>query len=257
MVVADLGSYSFYILSKMILIPQQFFGAGDAIFIQSLLKQLCEPGDRIIYPILGHQVEGFSRAYPDVTFIDYKLMNIDFEKRTEVKTPYYRILPIRFADQILNLPYTQCMSAKYQLYGLDWHSWRHVMYERSKMREETLKEIMLNKIHAQAMQLGQEEYQYNLISPYFGSGSQYHLDIEPDNGLPNVVMSSIPGYSLFDWSLLIENATNIYAASSSILYLLELLTLKAQEIHLFARKPIEPHFLNVNYLFTKPYILHE
>lgn len=77
----------------MTIIPQQYFGAGDAIFIQSLLKQLCdhnshrEPyGDKVLYPILPQFVEGFNWAYPDVMFIDYRMLNINYESKVEVNT---------------------------------------------------------------------------------------------------------------------------------------------------------------------------
>lgn len=241
----------------MTIIPQQWFGLGDNIFTISLLQQIAE-GGKILYPVMQQNVDGLQRAYPDVTFIDYKLLNIDYEKRTEVKTLTSRILPIRFADQLLNLPYSSCMLAKYQLYGLDWQSWRDVMHERSKMREQTLKEIMLNKIHEQTKKLGLTEYQYNLISPYYGSGSQYRANIEPDNGLPNIYMSTIPGYSLFDFSLLIQNATEIHAVSSSIIYLLELLPLQGA-VHLYPRERIEPKtwLQNIEYILTKNYIIHD
>lgn len=255
---------------SMTIIPQQFFGAGDAVWIQSLLKQLCEPGDKILYPILQQFVEGFNRAYPDVTFIDYKLLNIDYEKRTEVRTLTSRILPIRFADQILNRPYNECMRAKYDLYGLDWMTWRDVMYERDMKREwELSKQFDVigdapiftpdGKMTIEPLwHLPRVGTPYNLISPYYGSGSQYKVNIEPDNGLPNIYMSSVPGYSLFDWSLLAENATEIHAVSSSIIYLLELLNFTGKA-HLYPREAIEPKtwYENISYLLTKDYVIHQ
>lgn len=234
----------------MTLIPQQFFGLGDNIFTISLLKQLCEAGDNILYPVMPQNVEGLQRAYPDVTFVDYRLLNINYENKHEVKTLTYRTLPIRYADQIMRVDYSHCMRAKYDMYGLDYNTWRDVKPMRDEDRENSLSWVFRgNEIPASG--------QYNLISPYYGSNSQFKLDIKPDNGLPNVYMSSVPGYSLFDWQLLIENATTIHAVSSSIVYLLELLDLRATEVHLYPRHH-EPNtwLKNIEYLLTKKYVIH-
>lgn len=237
----------------MIIIPQQFFGAGDAIFIQSLLRQLCEPGDKILYPIMPQFVDGFNRAYPNVTFIDYGLMKINYDNKTEVRTKDMRILPIRYADQLLKVPYHRCMAAKYELFGLDWNTWRDVKPKRG-MEWHVGKELNL---YWDLMRADSPMGGYNLISPYYGSNSQFKAPIEVSNGLPNVYMNSVEGYSLFDWSLLIENATTIHAVSSSIVYLLELLDLNATEVHLYGRHHEKETWLkNIEYLLTKNYITH-
>lgn len=229
--------------SDMTIIPQQYFGAGDAIFIQSLLKQI---GGKVLYPILPQFVEGFNRAYPDVTFIDYRMLNINYESKVEVVQGDTRILPIRYADQILKVPYHHCMRAKYDLYDIDYTTWRDVMFKRDVNREIELR----NEVGAVG--------EYNLISCFYGSGAQFQKPIEPDNGLVNVYMRNIEGYSLFDWSYIIQNATTIHAVSSSIVYLLELLDLKAAEVHLYGRHHEPKTWLkNIEYLLTKKYEIHE
>lgn len=241
----------------MTLIPQQFFGLGDQMFTISLLKQLCEAGDNILYPVMPQNVEGLQRVYPDVTFVDYRLLNINYENKQEVKTLTYRTLPIRYADQIMRVDYSHCMRAKYDMYGLDYNTWRDV----KPMRDGKESELLGDMIIQYGLDLYREDgyvEPYNLTSPYYGSNSQFKLDIKPDNGLPNVYMSSVPGYSLFDWQLLIENATTIHAVSSSIVYLLELLDLRATEVHLYPRHH-EPNtwLKNIEYLLTKKYITHD
>jgi hypothetical protein len=235
----------------MTIIPQQYFGAGDAIFIQSLLKQLAQPGDEILYPILPQFVEGFNRAYPDIAFVNYRQLNINYESKKEVVTADTRILPIRYADQITNRPYHHCMRAKYDMYGLDFNTWRNVKPDRNKKEGELLTSLDIGH------DINGVLNQYNLISPYYGSGSQFKVDVSPNNGLPNVYMSSIPGYSLFDWQFVIQHATNIYAVSSSIVYLLELLDLNANEVHLYGRHhEKDTWYKNIEYLLTKNYITH-
>ena len=69
-------------------------------------------------------------------------------------------------------------------------------------------------------------------------------------------MSEVPRYSLFDWTLVISHAVEIHTVSTAILFMLEMLPLN-QPINLYCRKPIEQNFSFVDYIFTKPYIIHE
>lgn len=231
-----------------LLIPAQYFGGGDALFIITLLRQLSGDKYKILYPILPNYVEGFNRAFPDITFMPFTMVNVNYNCREEYENEHYRYLPIRFAESILGQPYQKCMSAKYELFGLDHKTWKdNAKYERDIKREH---DLFYNV-------LGIKEWeQYNLVNTFFGSDSQFKVEINTNNNLRNIEMKTIQGFSLFDWSMVIERATNIHVANSSILYLLELLELKASEVHLYCRKPQESNFDNTSYLHTKEYILH-
>lgn len=236
----------------MTIVPIQPFGLGDHIFTQSLVRQIAGDGD-ILYPVLPQFVEGLSRAYPNVKFMDWRSVSVNFEVRHEQLIGEYRTLPIRFADQLLNTPYHNCMRAKYGLYGLDWNTWRDVMFVRDNRKEDVVDWEMAN---AYAYNIPNGEY--NLISKHYGSGSQFEAKISVNNGLPNVFMETLADdLSLFDWAKVIENATTIHAVSSSIVYLLELLDLKATEMHLYGRHH-EPKtwYKNIEYILTKKYEIH-
>lgn len=202
-----------------------------------------DAGYKVIFPVEKHLVSGFSEAYPNVSFVPKEFVNIDWNSKLDYEKDGVRYLPIRFAEQILKLPYKDVMKAKYMLYGFDWHDWRNTMPIIDCVKTTEL------------MHLLNVPTEYNLVSKFFGTNSQYKADIKIDNDLPVVEMTTIKGYSIFHWAGVIMHATNIYAASSSILYLLELLELRAKKIVLYARNPIEPHFDNVSYLFTKNYEL--
>lgn len=235
------------------IIPIQPFGLGDGIFVQSLVKQISD-GDKILYPVYPQFVDGLNRAYPDVTFVDWQTLKVPYDAKNEVITDTYRTLPIRFADQLLKVPYHNCMRAKYDLYGLDWNTWRDVKPDIDTVRGYYLFEQIAGLSEAFLYSGGK----FNLVSPCYGSNSQFRADIKIDNGLPNIVMSSLDGYSLFDWGWMIQNATTIHAVSSSIVYLLELLDLNAEEVHLYGRDKIEPKtwYKNIEYLLTKQYTIH-
>lgn len=239
----------------MKILINQFFGLGDVIFCQQIANHLIEEGHTITWPVLSHFVEGLARAYPNVTFVDYKKVNIDYDNRTEREENGYYVLPLRWNVELLNVPYTQCMSSKYDLMGLDWQDWRKgAMWQRDERREATLREIMYRKIHSQNTDT---QYRYNLINDTFGSELKHKVKINVNNGLPNIYMSAINGYSLFDLSLLIENATEIHTVSTSIIYILEMLDLKAPQIHLYNRPIAGQGFDNIDYILTKhKYIFH-
>lgn len=221
--------------------PLQYFGIGDVIFSQTLIRNL---GTNILWPVQDMFVEGLQRAYPDINFVNKSYFHdAVFNIKDRRTVGGLQIEPIRWADSILKLTYTDCMRAKYMMYGQDYKLWKvHAMYKRDKAQEKKLFDS-----------LGITG-KYNLISQTFQTNFGGKKQIPVNNGFQNIEMKFIPGFSLFDWSLVIERAEEIHAVSSAILYILELLDLK-QPIHLYPRTN-EYNLSNVDYLFTKPYILH-
>jgi hypothetical protein len=63
-----------------------------------------------------------------------------------------------------------------------------------------------------------------------------------------IELSYVPGYTLFDWCKVIENASEIHTVDTSINYVIEKLTLKSQVINLYPRHP-EHTFKCLNKLF--------
>lgn len=241
-------------MKNKLLIPSQFQGIGDILFSMTLIREFAKGKYKILWPVMPHYLDGCQRAFPDITFVPFTMLNVDYNCKEDYENEFYRYIPIRWSDGWKGRPYTDCMKIKYEMYGMDYRTWKdNAKFERSWKREQGLL-ATIELISGVRLNINEP---YNLVNRYFGSSSQFKVDINIDNDLPTVEMSSIKGYSIFDWSLLIENATNIYAANSSILYLLELLDLKAEEIHLYCRKPIEKDFKNTDYLHTKNYILHD
>lgn len=227
----------------------QLFGLGDQIFTITLCHEFISEGYKIIYPVQEQFLEGNNRAYPEITFVSESLFKPElFAHKKDFVLDGVRIIPIRFAEAILNRPYRNHMISKYDLYHKDWKIWKRNAYP--KRYPET--EAELKKILGIA-----ENEEYNFIQTKFGSKGRYQHGISIDNGLKNIELTNIEGYSLFDWCGVIEGATMIHSVSSSTLYLYELLDLKAKECHLYIRKPIEHNFDYVSFLFTKPYILHQ
>lgn len=228
----------------MTIVPLQYFGIGDIIFSQTLVRDIAK-GNSILWPVMPEFVEGLSRAYPDITFVDYTTTTFDFNTKIDVVRDDHRLLPIRWADHILKLPAHRCMGAKYDLYGMDYTNWKEKAVPRVDMHRSV---DLFNKL---GLNLGDS---FNLINNTFRSDANSRLDIQVNNGLRNVEMKPTSGYSLFDWYFTMTQATEIHSVSTSLFYLTEICELKA-ELHLYPR-PEDPGFRHINYLFTKPYTLH-
>jgi hypothetical protein len=64
-------------------------------------------------------------------------------------------------------------------------------------------------------------------------------------------MITIPGFSLFDWYLVIEKATEIHTVGTSINYIIELLEIESKNVFLYKRLPDENHFQNYDYILKR------
>lgn len=232
----------------MIIVPIQYFGLGDIIFEQTLVRKIAN-GSAILWPVAPQFKDGLQQAYPDITFADRTKMDIDYNRQDDYVQNDMRCLPFRWADAILQVPYTQCMSSKYQLYNQDYRTWKEqAMWHRDSDKEDEL-----------FKSFGCDKGEYVFTNVFFGSESQLRISVPMQESwnLPLIEMRTIPRFSLFDWAKVLENANEIHTVSTSILFLLEMLDLKAKEVHLYCRKPIEHNFDNIEYLLERHnYKLH-
>ena len=231
-----------------IIMPMQFFGLGDIIWEQTIIRNLMKKNDRVLWPVEPQFVEGLNRAYPDFMFIDYNSIKIDWTKNIEHYAFGMKVLPIRWADTICRVPYNSCMKSKYMLYGMDWKNWKEkAMWHRDTEKENEL----IKKLEVDVSS------NYNFINKYFRSDNTGVAAVNVNNGYRNIEMEILPDFSLFDWAPIIENATEIHTVSTSIIYILELLKLKAQKVDIYCRKPDERNLNNVEYILTSHnYVQH-
>lgn len=230
----------------MIVMPLQAFGLGDVIFSMRLVEEIsfeygkCE----IIWPVQKHFVEGLNRAYPYVKFIDESVISkhIFDIKQDTILDGHIRILPIRWSDSIMKVPYKYVMKAKYDMYKMDWRLWRNAMYQRSNEREQRLFKDVLGLKQGMG---------YCLVNQNFTSNASRKSQIQPKTKMPIVNVKPIEGYSLFDWSYVIEQAAEIHTVGTSINYIIELLNIKASHVTLYKRLPLENHYENYNYILEK------
>lgn len=232
---------------RNIVLILQAFGLGDVIWSQSIAHYFLEKGYRVMWPVEDHYFDGCMRAYPKIQFMPKSLTEPSlFEIKEKVIVHGIEISPIRWSNSYMKVPYKDVMRAKYDMYDLDWRSWKnHAMWMSDEKEQTELLKIL-------GIKYGDK---YNLVNKRFGTNAERSVEIQCNNGLRNIEMTEIEGYSLFDWTPVITGAMEIHTVSTAILFMLEMLPL-AQPIHLYCRKPIEQNFNYVDYIFTKKYNLH-
>lgn len=235
-------------VQKKRLAPSQYFGLGDIIFSMALIEDFIKLGYDIVWDVQSDYVN-IQKHFPHIKFRDKKDSKINHERKEDrILNDGTRVIPIRWADQILKRPFKDVMRAKYDLYHIDWNRWREVTWVRDEGAE--------NRLFFEMLKLTLNE-EYTLVNRNFRS-NQTGKAIIDTTGLPGKIieMQAIEGYTLFDWGKVIENATQIHTVSTSVNYMMEVMELKAKELHLYLRKPDEKDFTFVDYIFKKPYIYH-
>ena len=232
---------------KKKLILNQFKGIGDVIFSMTLIKNLAKDDYEIVWPVEHYFLEGLKLAYPDITFVSKHEMNINYENFEDFETEEYRQVPLRYIGDITRTPWYECMYEKYKYYNMDYSNWKELaMFNRDSDKEIRLFNLL-------GLNNGEK---YNLICPYFGSEFNHRLDIKPQNDFKTIEMRNVEGFSLFDWSYVIENSHTLHIPNSAPILIVELLNPKSEEIHLYSRYPMEDHFLTTIKLHTQNYIYH-
>ncbi len=221
----------------------------NILFVQSIANRFVKEGYKVLWPVMDIYAP-LAKHFPNVTMVDKALVNIDYSRTDFYEFNGCRVLPLRFADSLTKVPYTLCMAAKYLLMGQEWETWK----DDCEIVRDTKNEDFL---YYETLGLKDGE-KYNLISEQFSTGGLRKVEIQsPDNGLRNVYMNFIPTFTAIDWLKVMQNATEIFAISSSCIYLFELFPMKAERINLFIRRPQEQNHNNYSYILTKDkYILH-
>ena len=219
----------------MILISQPF-GIGDAIFCQSIAQYFISKGHEVMWPVKEHYLNDLQKAYPQIkwvkeTDVPAQWLKYKWKKTIQHLGQEVTVIPLRWANEIMRVPYKDCMRAKFHLMKMDWTTWKdHAMWLRSETEIKVPDEP------------------FNLISNVFGSDFQHKANIKVKNGLKNIYIKQTPGKSLFDWASLMEQATEIHFVSSSNIYLLEMLNLVAKKICIYKREPVEHSHVNYEYI---------
>lgn len=226
----------------------QFAGLGDILFMVPMVRALMHEGNEVIWPVADHYFN-IAKHFPDINMMPKSTIDVPYQSMLAVNTPYGKLLPYRFAMELMHRTLVQCMQSKYELYGHSWSMWRELTFLRDKEAEARLMKLMNLDCN--------KPQKYQLVNRYYGAPEGNRTitpELNPD--LTVVEMGTIEGFSLIDWCGIIEGASEIHTANTSLLYILEILDLK-MPIHFYKRHLWgEQGYEHTQALYTKPYILH-
>ncbi len=228
----------------------QPYGLGDCIFSQGVAQHYISGGYKVYWPVKQMYLTDLRRAYPTVNWLSEDFYHGN-DPQIKWDLLHATLAPLYWSSQFQNVAYKDVMKAKYSIYGLDWTKWReHAQWKRDVFKEQELMEM--NNINPGD--------RFNLISRNFGGGSFEEKSSpipEIVNGLKTTFLKKIEGFSLFDWAPMMAAATQLHFAASSNIYLLEMMDLKAEQIHIYPRTGWEDNHDNYNYIMTRhKYIFH-
>jgi hypothetical protein len=227
------------------IILNQFRGLGDILFIEPIARHYYKLGHRVIIPVVP-EYSNLSKYFPYITFLHKNLLNIDYERRTVVEDNQNIIIPLRWSMEIYNSPWRDVMKNKYKLVDLPWEKWRELKW----MRDLTTENKLYNKLGLK------DEESYNLVNEIHSTQLLQKHNFKIENGLKNVKLQVIEGYTLLDWYKVIQCATTIHSVHTSINYLIEVIPTKAEtmnQLHMYSRTGREVNFREYMYLFNKQY----
>jgi hypothetical protein len=228
----------------------QPFGIGDILFIQKIVHYFADQGYRVVVPILDSL--SWMRYYllprDDV---EYPLIKTtkgpwhgDFEHAEIFLSLYYKCFfepenelfkkPIVFNDgdpetgfyfialsESYKTLHENLMPAKYKFVNLDWKDWAdHVRIKRRPHVERELYYDVLNL---------RNDSTYTLVNEYCSS---HRIPLSVPGNL--VHLQSIDGFTVLDWLLVVEQATQIVTVDTSLVLLAEILKFK-RPLHMVSR----------------------
>lgn len=220
------------------IIINQFFGLGDILFCIEIARSYLKKGHKVIWPV-EPQFVNIQKHFPEIQFVDKNLLNINYESKVEVSGNGFRIIPLRWSQNILGLDIRDCMKSKYMMFGRDWNDWHSLTWKRDNKSEDVLFDML-------GLQEGEK---YILVNRWFKTNAR-PIDIRINPGFKVVEMRNIPGFTLLDWVKVMENAFEIHTVSTSIIYIFEMIKLNARAVCIYIRTPEERDHKNYDYILT-------
>lgn len=225
-------------------IINQFQGLGDLLFIEPIMQHYHDKGYKVIVPVNDDYI-WLQEYIPYVEFKKKSEFEIDYEYFGFTKMFKSEYIPLRFSTPLLrNMePHSgdnkeHFMLDKYRLLELPLDMWRQLKWRRDEEKENRLFNFL--GLH--------EDSEYTFVNEYYGGGFQ-KIDI-PVTG-KRVYLTKHEGYTLLDWAKVIENARHIKTVETSILYMIEVLNLKAETMKLYSRPPEEKPIGVLNFISNK------
>lgn len=213
---------------KPVILHQPGF-AGDILFVQKIAAHYAGLGHPVIFP-LAEQFAWMREALILPPGVSMPLLTEPFEHKDEAwqfaEAAVYGPIETR---NLIFLPLLNCwkfdpprtMDLKYEVAGLPMADWAdHVQIRRDHGREDRLFYEVLKLSDGQEFTLVNEDHSKGsipLVAP-----------------APSIKMRRVDGFSLFDWSKVVERASRIVTVDTSLVLLVEVLRAQAK-LHMVSR----------------------
>ena len=205
---------------------------GDLFFIQKIVKTYAQNGRRVILPVLQKHrwvydtlvmpanVETPILDTENFDFRDETMFLHDKIARSPIEGPDYTYLSLFFSWRYAP---EQTMDLKYEVAGVAMDDWAdHVELRRDREKEERLfRELGLD-----------DGVPYCLINETCSSRTIPFPHRAPEK---EVRLRFVEGYSLVDWSTVIERAARIASVDTSLVLLVEILKIRGVPLHVVSR----------------------
>jgi hypothetical protein len=230
-------------------------GLGDILFLQKLHYIWREKGFHIVHPVV-HEYEWLSNYIKKSDFpswMDQKNKITGPPLPSECVFPYKEkytpTSPDIFTDDFVFLNFFKStmpgriMAGKYEQYNIKFDDWNeYINIERNKEKEKYL--------YYEICGLKDNEPYIFFNNAFCMRPEIFRANIPYPTDYRAVELKILPEYSLFDWLMIIERAQEIHMIETSLNYILEIpsvrANLKAKKMCLYHRGN---NFNNVRYLF--------
>lgn len=185
-------------------------GIGDIIFCQKIAKIFESKSHTVTWPITE-----------SIKYVkDYIIFSGLGESINSDKVVVVDLNNSSFID-----PNESVMKVKYKYCNLDWSDWKsYVSFKRNITKELEL----FNKVCPNS--------EYIVINNFVGTPPNHvKFDIPEPKNKKIVYMDILDGYNVFDWCMVLENASEIYTIDTSINYIIEFLNIKASRLECYSR----------------------
>ena len=207
------GNMNANVNSKKPITINQPAGVGDIMFLEPIFRMLSKTR-HVVVPV----VDQYMWIQKHIPYVEFRPYRQEFENLPQEFTDDY--LPFRFANPILRgydlhdwHDMENCMLDKYRIMGLPETMWLDLQLVRDHENEQRLFELH-----------GSPE-KFILVNEFSRAGD-IQINIETD--LPVIKMREIEGFSVVDWCLMMERATENHHVQTSTLYPLHMLGVDAK-----------------------------
>lgn len=226
----------------------QYQGLGDILFCEPIARHFYDEGNNEIFWPINDEFMWLTDYIKYINFEPKSIHHINYESlHLGLTNPDVYFIPLRFANPIVRKlkPHDysdqyHTMLDKYRMLGLPEDMWKTFKWERNLEKENELYNLLV------------KDENYILINSKWSDGN---VLIETNSTFQRINMDILDGFTLFDWAKIIENASEIHTVSTSNLFLLETLNLRADKVYIYPRKPRENNLDGISEFVNKNFRL--